>query len=276
MSDNEQNEIQDVNEEPTPEIVPDIVDAIIEAADAGQSEPFVEVGDPAKPRSLTLPLLPLRGTVVFPLTVVPLAAAQARSLRLIDDVMSGDRTVALVMQRDPELEGAGPDDVYEIGTIATILQMMRVPDGSVRLAVQGTERMRIKSFVSEEPFLVAEVETAPEITDSTVEVQALTRNTLDLFQRLVSLVSHLPDELVTAALNVDDPKHLVYLVATNLRMEPEERQRLLEIDSVRRSWSPSTRLWPRSSKFLSSARSSRARSKKSSASRNASITCANK
>jgi ATP-dependent Lon protease len=151
---------------------------------------------------------------------------------LIDDVMSGDRTVALVMQKDSEQEGAGPDDVYEIGTIATILQMMRVPDGSVRLAVQGTERMRIEKFVSEEPFLVAEVETLPEQNSSSVEVQALTRNTLDLFQRLVSLVSHLPDELVTAALNVDDPKHLVYLVGTNLRMEPEERQMLLEIDSV--------------------------------------------
>src|SRR6187549_1425332 len=89
---------------------------------------------------LELPVLPLRGTVVFPLTVVPLAAAQPRSLRLIDEVMSGDRSVALVMQKDAELEGAGPDDVYGIGTISTIHQMMRVPDGTVRLAVQGNER----------------------------------------------------------------------------------------------------------------------------------------
>ena len=99
-----------------------------------------------------MPVLPLRGTVVFPLTVVPLAAAQPRSLRLIDEVMSGDRTVALVMQKDAELEGAGPDDVYDVGTIATIHQMMRVPDGSVRLAVQGIERMRILEFVAEEPY----------------------------------------------------------------------------------------------------------------------------
>ena len=181
---------------------------------------------------LTLPLLPLRGTVVFPLTVVPLAAAQPRSLRLIDQVMSGDRTVGLVMQHDAEKEGAGPDDVHRIGTIATIHQMMRVPDGSVRLAVQGVERMRIVDFVSEEPFLVARVERAPETVEDSVEVQALTRNALDLFQRLVSLVAHLPDELVTAALNVEDPRHLVYLVATNLRMDPEERQKLLELDSV--------------------------------------------
>jgi ATP-dependent Lon protease len=183
--------------------------------------------------SLTLPVLPLRGTVVFPLTVVPLAAAQPRSLRLIDEVMTGDRKVALVMQKDADLEGAGPDDCYAVGTIATIHQMMRVPDGSVRLAVQGVERMRIREWVSEEPFLLARIERAPETVEDSVEVEALTRNTLDLFQRLVSLVAHLPDELVTAALNVDEPRHLVYLVATNLRMDAAERQRLLELDSVK-------------------------------------------
>lgn len=192
-----------------------------------------EVEEPAENDVLELPVLPLRGTVVFPLTVVPLAAAQARSLRLIDEVMSGDRTVALVMQKDAELEGAGPDDVYDVGTISTIHQMMRVPDGTVRLAVQGNERMRILEFTGEEPYLVARVQRAPEQVEESVEVDALTRNTLELFQRLVSLVAHMPDELVTAALNVDDPRHLVYLVATNLRMDPEERQRLLELDSVR-------------------------------------------
>ncbi len=197
---------------------------------AGELEPTLDDGES---EILELPVLPLRGTVVFPLTVVPLAAAQARSLRLIDEVMSGDRTVALVMQKDAELEGAGPDDVYDIGTISTIHQMMRVPDGTVRLAVQGNERMRILEFTGEEPYLTARVHRAPEVIEDSVEVDALTRNTLELFQRLVSLVAHMPDELVTAALNVDDPRHLVYLVATNLRMDPEERQRLLELDSVR-------------------------------------------
>src|SRR5215213_3290594 len=206
------------------------IDADVVGGDATVTDP--EAANRDESEVLDLPVLPLRGTVVFPLTVVPLAAAQPRSLRLIDEVMSGDRTVALVMQKDSELEGAGPDDVLEIGTIATIHQMMRVPDGSVRLAVQGIERMRILEFVEEEPFLIARVEKAPEVLEDTVELQALTRNTLELFQRLVSLVSHLPDELVTAALNVDDPRHLVYLVATNIRMEATERQELLELDSV--------------------------------------------
>jgi ATP-dependent Lon protease len=192
-----------------------------------------ELHDEGDERIIDLPVLPLRGTVVFPLTVVPLAAAQPRSLRLIDAVMSGDRSVALVMQKDAELEGAGPDDVHDVGTISTIHQMMRVPDGTVRLAVQGNERMRILEFIQEEPYLVARVERAPEDMEDSVEVEALTRNTLELFQRLVSLVAHMPDELITAALNVDDPRHLVYLVATNLRMDPEERQRLLALDAIR-------------------------------------------
>ncbi len=182
-----------------------------------------------------LPLLPLRGTVVLPTTLVPLAAAQARSLRLIDDAMAGDRRVALVMQKDPDLaEGAGPDDILEIGTIASIHQMMRVPDGSMRLAVQGVDRVRVLEVIQEEPYLVARVRREPELVEDSVETQALGRNTLDLFQRLVALVPHLPDELVTAALNVDDdPRRLVYLVASNLRMEPSDRQELLEIDSVK-------------------------------------------
>ena len=213
--------------EPHPTAVEKAV-PVLETEPVGTDEPSGESDRSGR----VLPVLPLRGTVVFPLTVVPLAAAQPRSLRLIDEVMSGDRTVALVLQKDPEQEGAGPDDVLRVGTIATIHQMMRVPDGSVRLAVQGLERMRIVEFVGEEPYLTARVEQAPESVAESVEVQALTRNTLELFQRLVSLVSHLPDELVTAALNVDDPRHLVYLVATNLRMEAEERQKLLELDSV--------------------------------------------
>ncbi len=183
-------------------------------------------------QTITLPILPLRGTVVFPQTVVPLAAAQPRSLRLIDEVMSGDRTVGVVMQHNAEQEGAGPDEIHTIGTMSTILQMMRVPDGSVRLAVQGGERIKIVEWVSEEPYLMAKVVVIQDEDSGSVEVEALSRNTLELFQRLVELVPHLPEELVTAALNIDDPQHLLYMVASNLRMEPAERQELLEIGSL--------------------------------------------
>src|SRR5688500_4983010 len=121
-------------------------DEIVEAV-VSDTGPEDVVAEDDEREVLELPVLPLRGTVVFPLTVVPLAAAQPRSLRLIDEVMSGERTVAMVMQKDAELEGAGPDDIYDIGTISTIHQMMRVPDGTVRLAVQGNERMRVLEFL---------------------------------------------------------------------------------------------------------------------------------
>jgi ATP-dependent Lon protease len=195
--------------------------------------PVGSTGVPAGEREMVLPILPLRGTVVFPQTVVPLAAAQARSLRLIDEVMSSDRSVGVVLQHDAEQEGAGPGEVHQIGVVGTILQMMRVPDGSVRLAIQGNERMEVVDWVAEEPYLVAMVRRLPEDQTDSAEVQALSRNTLELFQRLVELVPHLPDELVTAALNIDDPQHLAYMVASNLRMEPEERQKLLEIDGLK-------------------------------------------
>src|SRR5919202_1325037 len=191
---------------------------------------------PGKPRTRVpseLPILPLKGTVVFPLTVVPLAAGQERSLRLIDDVINGDRLVGLVMQKDANQDSAGPDDVYQIGALGVIHQMMRVPDGTVRLAIQGLERIRLGEFTQEEPYLKARVEHAPGAVEDTLEVQALVRNALDLFQRLVSLVANLPDELLTAAINVEEPQHLVYFIASNLRLDAEDRQQLLELDSVK-------------------------------------------
>lgn len=196
----------------------------------------VEPADQAKKESnvpAVLPILPLKGTVVFPLTVVPLAAGQARSLRLIDDVINGDRLVGLVMQKDATQEGAGPGDTYDYGSLGMIHQMMRVPDGTVRLAIQGLERIHVDAFVQTEPYLKARVSHAPEVLDETLEVQALVRNALDLFQRLVSLVSNLPDELLTAAINVEEPAHLVYFIASNLRLDPELRQQLLELDQVK-------------------------------------------
>ncbi len=192
---------------------------------------------PAQPVPAELPILSLRGTVVFPLTVVPLAAGQARSLRLIDDVINGDRLVGLVMQRSAEQEGDSvkPGDTYEIGTMGIIHQMMRVPDGTVRLAIQGLDRIRIGEFTQEQPYLKARVSYAPEQVEDSLEVKALVSNALDLFQRLTAL-GPLPDELHTAAINIDDPRHLAYFIASNFRsstLDDEQRQKLLELDDVK-------------------------------------------
>ncbi len=180
-----------------------------------------------------LPILPLRGTVVYPLTVLPLNVGQERSIRLVDEAATSQtRLIGLATIKDEKIEEAGPGDVFAIGTVAIIHRMLRAPDNTVRLIVQGIDRIRIKEFVATEPYLRARVEAAPEVNEKTVQVEALMRNTLDLFRRLVALAPNLPEELLMAAINVDDPRQLVYMVATSLRIDLKDAQEILEFDKV--------------------------------------------
>lgn len=179
-----------------------------------------------------LMILPLRDTVVYPGMFVPLAVGQDRSIRLVDEAVVGDRLVGLLAQYEEEVTEAGPGDVYEMGTAAVIHRLLRVPDNTVRLVVQGLERFRILEFVQTEPYLVARVQQIPDVVENTVEVQALMRNVVDLFQRMVSLVAYMPDELVMAAINIEDPRQLVYLIATSLRVKTADKQEILELDRV--------------------------------------------
>jgi ATP-dependent Lon protease len=190
-------------------------------------EPQDELSFPA-----TLPILPLKDTVVFPESVTPLAIGQERSIKLIEDVVSGDRVLALVTVSNSEAEQPGWDDLYSVGTAAVIHKMIKVPDGTLRILVQGIRRIRLERQVQDDPYLVGEfVELPDEVTD-TPEVQALTRNVQSLFARIIGLVPYLPEELQIAAANVDDPSALGNLVASTLRLKTEEKQRLLEITDV--------------------------------------------
>ncbi len=181
-----------------------------------------------------LPILPLRGMVVYPLTVIPLNVGQERSIKLVDEAStSTSRMIGLVTVKDEKIEEAGPDDVYRIGTVAIIHRLLRAPDNTVRLIVQGVERIRVEEFTSTDPYLKARVVAAPENGDKTVEVEALMRNTIDLFRRLVSLAPTLPEELLMAALNVDDPRQLVYMLAASFpRMDLADAYELLQLDNV--------------------------------------------
>ncbi|MGD2207605.1 MAG: LON peptidase substrate-binding domain-containing protein, partial [Anaerolineae bacterium] len=180
-----------------------------------------------------LAVLPLRGVVVYPLTFQALSVGQPRSIQLVDDATVNKRLIGLVTSRDAEIEEPAPKDVYEIGVAAAIHRMIKAPDGTIRLLVQGIERIRIEEWLGEKPYLQARVRTLPDVVEESLEVEALMRNAVDLLRRLVSLVSQLPDELLMAALNLDDPRQLVYFIATNIRMEIPESQAILEIDSVR-------------------------------------------
>jgi ATP-dependent Lon protease len=179
-----------------------------------------------------LPVLPLKETVVFPASMTPLAIGQERSIALIDDVIAGDRLLALVTVSNDDAEIPGWDDVYTVGTAAIVHKMIRVPDGTLRVLVQGLRRIRIAQHVREDPYLVAEMSELPDRLTESKELEALTRNVQNQFGRVIGLVPYLPEELQVATANVDDPSALCSLVASTIRLKTDEKQKLLELVDV--------------------------------------------
>jgi ATP-dependent Lon protease len=180
-----------------------------------------------------LPILPLRGLVVYPETAVPLTIGQPRSIRLVDDVVSQDvRLIGLVASRDPDLESPEPKDLFEIGTVAIVHRLFRAPDGTIRLLVQGMHRFRLGEFSQVEPYLKAQVHLMPETSEEDIEIEALARNALDQFSRIAELVPSIPREVVESIVALEDPLQIVYTIANFQRIELEDAQALLEFDST--------------------------------------------
>ena len=183
-------------------------------------------GQPELPAGL--PVLPLKGSVAFPDTITPLAVGQERSVRLINDVLGGNRMLVMVAAKDPEIEQPGPDDLYDVGVVGVVARMMKVPDGSLRILVQGGQRVRLREFVASEPYLVARIEEEPDIVEPSPELEALTRNVQNTFAQIIEQVPYLPEELAVALANVEDPSELAHMIAGALRITVEEKQELLE------------------------------------------------
>jgi ATP-dependent Lon protease len=175
-----------------------------------------------------LPVLPLRETVTFPETLTPLAVGQERSIKLVDDVLGANRMLAMVAARDPEDEEPGPDGLYDVGVVGIVARMLKVPDGTLRILVQGTQRVRIGPYVAEEPYLVARIAELPDVVDEGPELEALTRNVQRTFSEIVEHIPYLPEELQMAVANIEDPAALGHLIAGALRISTEEKQALLE------------------------------------------------
>ncbi|MEY2819702.1 MAG: ATP-dependent protease La, partial [Chloroflexota bacterium] len=180
----------------------------------------------------TLPILPLRGVVVYPNTAVPLTVGQARSIKLVDDVVAGDKLVGLVAALNPEQEMPGPNELYRVGTVATVHRLLRAPDGTVRLLVQGMERFRLGEFVQEEPYLKAKIIRALEVDEKNIETDALARNARDQFQAITQMIPSFPEELASSILSLEDPLQTVYTIANFQRIDLKDAQEILEIDSV--------------------------------------------
>ncbi|MHC1784807.1 MAG: endopeptidase La [Anaerolineaceae bacterium] len=179
-----------------------------------------------------LPILPLRGLVVYPQTAVPLTIGQPRSIRLIDDSVVGDRLIGLVTSKDPEVENPGPDDLFRVGTLAMVHRLFRAPDGTIRLLVQGLSRFKITKFLSTDPYLKAQAELYPENLEEGLEVEALARNARDQFEHIAKMIPSIPRELVDSISTISDPLQTVYTIANFQRMELKDAQAILEYNTI--------------------------------------------
>jgi len=180
-----------------------------------------------------LPVLGLKEQIVFPGGMTPLIATGTGAANLVDEVMNQPvRMVAIAAMREGDAEEPEPGDLYEVGTAAVIQRMLKAPDGSIRLLVQGLERVRIGPFPQTDPFMVASVSPAPEVLTESDELEATSRNLGALFGRVIELVPYLPDELRAALAGVEDATTLSYLVASSMRLDIGERQELLEQTDV--------------------------------------------
>ena len=183
----------------------------------------------------TMPVLPLKDTVVFPDTMMPLAVGQPRSVQLIEDVLAKDRLMAVAAVRTEGIDVPAPSDVYEVGALVSVQKMIKAPDGTLRIVVQGLRRLKIEEWTAEEPYLQARVAELPDMAEESTELEALQRNLVAIFLQIVKLVPYLPEELQMAAVNIEDPATLGYFVGSTMRMKTPEKQSLLEeVDVAKR------------------------------------------
>ncbi|MGE5554512.1 MAG: endopeptidase La [Betaproteobacteria bacterium] len=180
-----------------------------------------------------LPLLPLRGVIVFPHLVTPLDVGRDKSVRALEEAMVQDRLILLAAQKQPRINDPGPDDIHAVGTVAEIKQLLKLPDGTIRILVEGLERVRVEEFLRDEPFLEARVERLSAVERKTPEDEALMRTLMEQFEAYVKASKRLPVELLVSLSAIDDPSHLADFIAAQLQLKAEEKQRVLETVSPR-------------------------------------------
>jgi len=179
-----------------------------------------------------LSILPLRGVVIFPSAIVPLLISRPSSLKLVEDCLQRDRVLGLVAQKNAEEESPGTDGLYSRGTAGRILKMLKYPDGTVRILVQGLKRIEIVGYVSQEPFLRAKIRVLSDIHKPSKDLDAVQAHMVNQFSKFVSMIPYLPDELQVVVMNIKDPGKVTDLVCSNLNISVEEKQDLLNTTDV--------------------------------------------
>jgi ATP-dependent Lon protease len=183
----------------------------------------------------TLPLVPLRDLIVFPNLVVPLFVGRERSMKALEAAMKADHIVALVTQKEAEIQEPTVDDIYQIGSAATVMQELKLPDGTAKALVEGLARIKIEKFIQTEPYFLVKVKVVEEVAEKSVEIEALMRNLVSQFEQTARLGKPVPQEVLLAALNLDEPGRLADFVAFHLNLRSSEKQQILEgLDPRRR------------------------------------------
>ncbi|MFA5730966.1 MAG: endopeptidase La [Acidithiobacillus sp.] len=175
-----------------------------------------------------VPVLPLRDVVVFPFMVIPLFVGRAKSIRALEDAMSGEKQILLVSQKNAADDDPQPENIYRIGTLATILQLLKLPDGTVKVLVEGTDRAKIVSFLPAEDSLRAQVQIVASGAANDRELEALMRSVSAQFEAYVKLNKKIPPEILSTLASMDDPARLADTVAAHLGLKLEEKQEILE------------------------------------------------
>ncbi len=173
-------------------------------------------------------VLPLRDAVLYPELMIPLVVGRDRSVKLIEDSLKSDNIIGLVTQKDPKVEEPKSDDLYSIGTTALITKMIRMPDGTLRVIVQGLSRFKVESVLQTAPYYVGKVQIIDEPEEKTLEVEALIMNAKKLFKKLSEMASYLSSDLASVIINMESAGKLADLIASSLKISTEEKQEVLE------------------------------------------------
>lgn len=181
-----------------------------------------------------LPILPLRGVVIFPSAIVPLPISRKPSLELVESCLAGDRLLGLVSQKMAEEESPDPQSLYMRGTAGRLLKMLKYPDQSVRILVQGLRRIEVEDYLVTEPFYRGRVRTLQDEYESSKDLEAIQRHLVNQFAKFVSMIPYLPDELQLVVMNIKDPGKVTDLIASNLNITLDEKQDLLNTLDVQR------------------------------------------
>jgi len=188
-----------------------------------------------KPVKRVLPLLPLRGILVFPYTVIHLDVGREKSIQAVEDAMLKDHLILLCSQKEAQTDDPGMEDIYEIGTVAEVKQLLKLPGGTIRVLVEGVARARVRGYRGFDPFIRVEAEQYAEDFAKTTEVEALMRHLVYQFEQYVKLSKRIPPETVVSVINLEEPGRLADIVASQLPLRIEDKQGLLEaVDIVER------------------------------------------